>query len=216
MSMAPGDLILLLPVILFALSFHELGHAWTALRFGDSTARDLGRVSLDPRRHLDPIGTIMVFVAGFGWAKPVPIDPSRLKNPHRDSLWIAAAGPAANLLTAIVSGLVLQALVRTGGIELLPGNVGAAVLRLCIFSVHVNLALMAFNLIPIHPLDGAAVLKGLMTPAGAAHLARLDQVGPFLLLGLIVLGRATGLSVIGRFLDPVVGTLSQWVSGGLL
>jgi Zn-dependent protease len=216
MNLAPQDLVLLLPVILFALSFHELGHAWTALRFGDSTARDLGRVSLDPRRHLDPIGTIMVFVAGFGWAKPVPIDPSRLKNPHRDGLWIAAAGPLANLLTAIASGLVLQALVRTGAIEQLPGAAGEAVLRLCILSVHVNLALMAFNLIPIHPLDGAAVLKGLVTPAGAVHLARLDHLGPFLLLGLIVLGRATGWSIIGRFLDPVVGTLSQWVSGGLL
>jgi len=216
MSFAPGDLILLLPVILFALSFHEMGHAWTANRFGDSTAKDLGRVTLDPRKHLDPIGTIMVFVAGFGWAKPVPIDPSRLKNPQRDGLWIAAAGPLANLLTAIASGLVLQALVRTGAIEQLPGAAGEAVLRLCILSVHVNLALMVFNLIPIHPLDGAAVLKGLVTPAGAAHLARLDQVGPFLLLGLIVIGRATGQSIIGRFLEPVVGTLSQWVSGGLL
>ena len=216
MSLAPRDLILLLPVILFALSFHELGHAWTALRFGDPTARDLGRVSLDPRRHLDPIGTLMMFVAGFGWAKPVPVDPSRLKNPLRDGLWIAAAGPFANFLTAIASGLVLQALVRTGAIELLPGTVGEAVLRMCIFSVHVNLALMAFNLIPIHPLDGAAVLKGLVSPAGAAQLSRLDPVGPILLLGLIVLGRATGQSVIGLYLDPVVGTLSQWVSGGLL
>jgi Zn-dependent protease len=216
MSLAPQDLILVLPVILFALSFHELGHAWVALRFGDPTARDQGRVSLDPRRHLDPIGTLLVFVAGFGWAKPVPIDPSRLKNPLRDGLWIAAAGPGANLLTAIASGLLLQGLVRSGVTDLLPGAVGEAALRLCIFSVHVNLGLMAFNLLPIHPLDGSAVLKGLVSPELAARLGRLDAIGPLLLLGLIVLGRATGESVIGRFIGPVVGTLSQWVSGGLL
>jgi Zn-dependent protease len=215
-SFAPADLVLLLPVILFALSFHELGHAWTAYRFGDSTAKDLGRVSLDPRRHLDPIGTLLVFVAGFGWAKPVPVDPSRLKNPLRDGLWIAAAGPGANFLTAIASGLLLQLLVRTGVAAGLPGTVGEGVLRLCIFSVHVNLALMIFNLIPIPPLDGAAVLKGLVSPGVAARLAELDRVGPFLLLGLIVIGRATGVSLIGRFMGPVVGALSQWVSGGLL
>jgi Zn-dependent protease len=216
MSTSPADLVLLLPVILFALSFHELGHAWMALRFGDPTARDLGRVSLDPRRHLDPIGTLMVFVAGFGWAKPVPVNPARLKHPLRDGLWIAAAGPGANLVTAIASGLVLQGLVHSGIAGQLPAAAGEAVLRLAILSVHVNLALMAFNLIPIHPLDGAGVLKGLVTPEMAAWLSRLDAVGPFLLLGLIVIGRATGHSLIGIYLDPVVGTLSQWVSGGLL
>jgi Zn-dependent protease len=216
MNLDPADLVLLLPVILFALSFHELGHAWVALRFGDPTARDLGRVSLNPLRHLDPIGTLLVFVAGFGWAKPVPVDPSRLKNPLRDGLWIAAAGPGANLVTAVASGLLLQTLVRSGAIELLPGAVGEAALRLCILSIHVNLGLMAFNLIPLHPLDGAQVLKGLVSPGLAARLAQLDRAGPLLLLGLIVIGRATGDSLIGRFIGPVVGTLSQWVTGGLL
>jgi Zn-dependent protease len=216
MSLDPASLALLIPVILLALSFHEMAHAWTASRLGDHTARDLGRVSLDPRRHLDPLGTLMVFLAGFGWAKPVPVDPRNLQNPHRDSLWIAAAGPVSNLLLAAASGLLLQLVVRSGLAGALPGVAGEGALRLLALSVHLNLALMAFNLIPLPPLDGAQVLKGLLSPTAAAQLARLDPIGPFLLLGLILMGRATGSSVIGMLINPVIGALSQVVTGGLL
>jgi Zn-dependent protease len=216
MSFSPADLALLIPVILLALSFHEMAHAWTASRLGDHTARALGRVSLDPRRHLDPLGTLMMFMAGFGWAKPVPVDPRNLQNPLKDGLWIAAAGPVSNLLLAAAAGLVLQLVVRTGIAGELPGAAGEATLRLLALSVHLNLALMAFNLIPLHPLDGAAVLKGLVSPAAAAQLSRLDAIGPFLLLGLLVMGRVTGGSVIGMLINPVIGALSQVVTGGLL
>ena len=216
MSFEPADLALLIPVILLALSFHEMAHAWTASRFGDHTARALGRVSLNPLRHLDPLGTLMVFLAGFGWAKPVPVNPENLANPQKDSLWIAAAGPVSNLILALASGLLLQLVVHTGFAGTLPGAAGEATIRILALSVHLNLALMAFNLLPLHPLDGAQVLKGLLSPAAADRVARLDPFGPFLLLGLIIMGRATGSSVIGMLINPVIGALSQVVTGGLL
>lgn len=209
-------LALLIPVMLFALSFHEMAHAWVALRFGDPTARDLGRVTLNPLRHLDPLGTLMVIVAGFGWAKPVPVNERNLRDPLRDGLWIAAAGPGANFVAAIGCGLLLQLLFRSPGAITLLGPAAEPAFGLLQIGVQLNLALAVFNLIPLHPLDGSRVLKGLLSRENALRLSRLDAVGPLLLLGVLVLGRATGTSVIGLLMGPLVGALRRWVSGGLL
>lgn len=212
----PGSLILFIPVILWALSFHEVSHAWMALRFGDPTARDLGRISLNPLRHLDPFGTLMMFLAGFGWAKPVPVDPRNLRDPLRNGLWIAAAGPTANFLTALACGLLVQGLFRGTTVPAVLGWAAGPIFQLLVLSVQVNLALCVFNLIPIHPLDGSQVLKGFVSPRTAEALARLDPAGPIVLILLILGGRWTGLDPLGFLLGPVVGTLRGWVSGGLL
>lgn len=214
--MDPGTLVLFIPVILWALSFHELGHAWVALRFGDPTARNQGRVSLNPLRHLDPFGTLMMFVAGFGWARPVPVDPRNLRDPLRDGLWIAAAGPGANLLSALAAGLLLQALVKIDLLSGLLGGSGYAVSRLLELAVQVNLALAVFNLIPLYPLDGAAVLKGLVSERTAFSLARLDPFGPMVLMLVLFAGRTGGFDPLGWFMTPVIGTLRHLVSGGVL
>jgi Zn-dependent protease len=212
----PRYLILFIPVILWALSFHEVSHAWVALRFGDPTARDQGRISLNPLRHLDPLGTLMMFVAGFGWAKPVPVDYRNLREPLRNGLWIAAAGPTANFLTALACGLLVQGIFRGAGGRAALDGIGGPILQLLVLSVQVNLALCVFNLIPIHPLDGSQVLKGLVSPRTAESLARLDPMGPILLIALIVGGRAIGVDPLGFLLGPVVGKLRALVTGGLL
>jgi Zn-dependent protease len=214
--MEPRNLILFIPVILWALTFHELAHGWVALRFGDPTARDLGRLTLNPLRHLDPFGTLMMFLAGFGWAKPVPVDPRNLMNPLRDGLWIAAAGPSANFLNAAASGLLVRGLYHNEGLARLLGSTAAPIFQLLFLTVQINLALCVFNLIPIHPLDGSQVLKGLVSPRTAASLARLDPVGPIVLLLLILGGRWIGVDPLGFLLGPVVGALRELVTGGLL
>jgi Zn-dependent protease len=214
--MDPGYLIYLIPVMLFALSFHEMSHAWVAMKLGDPTARDLGRVTLNPLRHLDPVGTLMVVVAGFGWARPVPVNEGNLVNPHRDGLWIAAAGPGANFLTALASGLLMQFVAATPELLALLGPAADPALNLLAVGIHLNLALAVFNLLPLHPLDGSRVVKGLLSPAGAARLARLDPLGPILLLLILVSGRVIGVSVIGSVMMPIVLTLRHWMSGGLL
>ena len=102
--------LLIAPPILLALTFHEYAHAYTAYRSGDDTARQSGRLTLNPLRHLDPLGTIMIFIVHFGWAKPVPVNPNRLRNPKKDMLWISAAGPLANMVLALASGLLIRVL----------------------------------------------------------------------------------------------------------
>ena len=149
-----ATILLIAPPILVALTFHECAHAYAAYRYGDDTAKQLGRLSLNPLRHLDPLGTIMIFLVHFGWAKPVPVNPYRLKNPRKDMLWISAAGPLANILLALASGLLLRLLFAIGGT---PGSQTGTAMELFMFmvimSLQINLALAIFNILPIAPLD---------------------------------------------------------------
>ncbi|MEE9167568.1 MAG: site-2 protease family protein [Candidatus Neomarinimicrobiota bacterium] len=208
-----NQLILLVPPILIALTFHEYAHAWVAFRLGDPTAKMAGRLSLNPLSHLDPIGTIMLFVVHFGWAKPVPIDPRYFKDPKRDMLWVALAGPGANMALAFLSGILLNALVRSGSIQ---GLGGAPFVNMLVFSLQINLALAVFNLLPIPPLDGSKIVRGLLPNRYEAMAWRLEQYGPWILMGIIFLGFATGYSIFWMFIGPFVHFFSSLFSFGLL
>jgi Zn-dependent protease len=165
-------------VLVFSLSFHEAAHAWTADRLGDPTARQLGRITLNPLSHIDWIGTVLFPLAAMmsglpliGWAKPVPVLAGNLRSPRRDFAVVAAAGPLSNLLLATVAAMVLGML-ETGQLTALP----APVLRLVLVCVTLNVLLAVFNLLPVPPLDGSNVLAGLVPE----HVARvIDAMRPY-------------------------------------
>lgn len=211
----PIGLILLIPPLLFALTVHEAAHGFAALKLGDPTAKLLGRLTLNPLAHLDPLGSLIFLIPPhIGWAKPVPVDPRYLKNPRRDMMWIALAGPVSNVILALVFGTIFRI------IEAVPHQmtsiVEMALYRMVLWSVVLNLSLAVFNMIPIFPLDGSKVLSGLLSPAAAARFQSLEPVGPFLLLGLILLGSFSGVSVIGALVSPVVRHVGGLFTGGLL
>lgn len=209
-----AGILLLIPPILFALTVHEFSHAYVASRLGDPTARLLGRLTLNPIAHLDPIGTILLFVAGFGWAKPVPVDARYLAHPRRDMMWIALAGPVSNVLLAILFGSLLRAMV--GNPYLSAIRAGDALLAMVQYSVSLNLMLATFNLIPIFPLDGSRILTGLLPAHAAERFRALEPIGPMVLLGIILIGNFTRFSIFGMLIAPVVTTLSRLFTGGLL
>lgn len=214
----PIGLLLMIPPLLFALTVHEWSHGYVALRLGDPTARLLGRLTLNPLAHLDPVGSLLFLLPPhIGWARPVPVDVRYLRHPRRDMMWIALAGPASNLLLAVAFGIALQAFAHQNllGPDQAPGTV-ASLAKMLGFAVWLNLALMAFNLIPIFPLDGSRILAGVLSPTLAARYQLLNAYGPFLLLGLVLLGPLVGISPIGLFVSPVVQGLSRLVTGGLL
>ena len=195
-------------VLLLSLSVHETAHAWTANRLGDPTARDLGRISLNPLVHADFFGTFLVPLMGLftgfilAWAKPVPVNTARLRNPRRDYMLVAAAGPVSNimmagglfvflfLLGAYSSSMELPALL--GGRVILGGALGDTMLAplasMAYFSLMINLILAIFNLIPVAPLDGAAILSGLLPEVLARPLERIQSFGFVILIGLLYLG----------------------------
>jgi Zn-dependent protease len=182
-------------VLLVSLTIHEAAHAWTADRLGDPTARVLGRVSLNPAVHVDPIGTLllplMAIVTHFpliGWAKPVPVNTRNLRHPRRDFMIVAAAGPISNLLQAVAAAIVLRATVAS-----LAAGTPAWAVRALALAVEVNLLLAFFNLIPVPPLDGGNVMLGLLPPRAAATYARLRQWGFVVLYALFLTGVASAL-----------------------
>jgi Zn-dependent protease len=211
----PIGLILLLPPLLFALTVHEAAHGLAALKLGDPTAKLLGRLSLNPLVHLDPLGTLIFLVPPhIGWAKPVPVDVRYLRHPRRDMMWIALAGPVSNVLLALVFGTIFRIIESTP--HEMTSLAEMAMVRMVLWSVVLNLSLAVFNMIPIFPLDGSKVLAGLLSPTAAARFQSLEPVGPFLLLGLILLGSFSGVSVIGALVSPVVRHVGGFFTGGLL
>jgi Zn-dependent protease len=207
------NILLIIPPLLFALTFHEFSHALIATRLGDPTARLLGRLTLNPIPHLDVMGTLVfVLTQRIGWAKPVPIDERYLKHPRRDIMWIALAGPVSNLFLAILFGTLARVLAMHP-----VASRSEEILRyMVLYSVVVNLALMAFNLIPIFPLDGSRILTGLLSRQWAERYRELDRTGPMVLMGIVVLGMVTGINLFGYVVSPVISVLGRVFTGGAL
>jgi len=174
--------IMLVPGLL-AITCHEVSHGYMAWRFGDPTARMLGRLTLNPLKHIDIFGTLMLVIVGIGWAKPVPVVIENLRNPKRDMIWVSAAGPVTNLILAVASALLLRLLLA------IPDNsVGFVVQPLSYmagFSIYINLLLAFFNMIPIPPLDGGRVLMGLLPYRQAVALGRMEPYGMMIIIVLV-------------------------------
>ena len=189
----PEVLVLLIPVLLFALVFHEFSHGWVANKLGDPTAKYSGRLTLNPIAHLDLFGSLMILFVGFGWAKPVPVDSRYLANPRTDMMKIAFAGPASNLLLAFIAGSLIR----------LSGNMGVLSSMLIMF-VQINIMLAVFNMIPIPPLDGSQIFSGLMIRHNPDLVVKLQIYGPQILMGLILFGMLTSVSPIWWLMSPFV------------
>ncbi len=193
-----------LPLI-FAIILHEYAHGWVANHYGDATARLAGRLTLNPMAHIDRMGTIIVPLMCFilpgefliGWAKPVPVQASRLNNPRRDMALVAAAGPAMNLVLAILSAILLSMIVSADSYHQATGGMGGEkdiidmllvpLAAMCWFSITINVVLMVFNLLPVPPLDGGRILASLVPPATALTLHRIEPYGMFVILGIIMI-----------------------------
>ena len=201
------------PPILLALTLHEYAHGYVAYRFGDPTAKLMGRLTLNPLAHLDPFGTIMIFLVRFGWAKPVPVDPRYLQNPKRDMMWIAAAGPGMNMILAFISGLLLRAMI-SAGMHGQGTSTGSLIFMMVYLSVYINLALAVFNIIPLPPLDGSRILAGVLPHRYEPTLRMLESRGPMILIGIIMLGMFTNIHIIGMVIMPFVNFF-MWVFAGI-
>lgn len=208
----PRLLLPAIPVMLLALTVHEWAHAYTAWRLGDPTARALGRMTLNPVAHLDIFGTICLVLIGFGWAKPVPVDPRYLAHPRRDMMWIALAGPISNLLQAGLFGMVVRLLAVSGQ----PSGVEEFFLHMTTYGVFINCALAVFNLLPVPPLDGSKILYGLWRGLSEVDLWRMERIGPLVLFGLLLIGWLSGYSLLWLVLGPPVHFLIGLFSGGAL
>jgi Zn-dependent protease len=192
----PVGAVLFLLSIIIAVTVHEFFHAKIADNLGDPTPGMQGRITLDPRSHLDPLGSLLFLLFGFGWGKPVPYDPYNLKNPRRDAAMIALAGPLSNFGMAIMSGVLLHIL----GQEFAHANIFGAFLSIFIST---NLILGVFNFIPIAPLDGFRIVGGLIPEDQADEWYGLERYG-FLLLMFVILPFAGGRSILQTFIGPVV------------
>jgi len=186
----PLTFILIAIPLMYAIIFHELAHGWVAFRMGDSTAKHLGRLSLNPLKHLDPMGTIMLFIFGFGWAKPVPVNFSNIRDYRKGMILVSSAGIIANMILAFIALFLYS---------LLSPPESSMTGQLLYFFAKINIILAAFNLIPIPPLDGSKILMGFAPPNVQAYLLRLERFGFFIIIGLLYLG----------ILDPVIDFLQR-------
>ena len=186
----PLTFILIAIPLMYAIILHELAHGWVAFRMGDSTAKHLGRLSLNPLKHLDPMGTIMLFIFGFGWAKPVPVNFSNIRDYRKGMILVSSAGIIANMILAFIALFLYS---------LLSPPESSMTGQLLYFFAKINIILAAFNLIPIPPLDGSKILMGFAPPNVQAYLLRLERFGFFIIIGLLYLG----------ILDPVIDFLQR-------
>ncbi len=195
----PFTFVLLAVPLLYSVIVHELAHGWVASLMGDPTARVHGRLTLNPLKHLDPVGTAMLFIFGFGWAKPVPVNLGLIRNTRMGLIWVSSAGILANLVFAFLAILMLR---------LLSPSSSESIGLLLYYLAQINIILASFNLIPIPPLDGSKILMGFLPDRVGYAMARLEPFGFFIIIGLLYLG----------VLDPVIRFFRRLITGliGLL
>jgi Zn-dependent protease len=186
-----AEWIIRIPVLLFAITIHEYAHGKAAFALGDPTARNAGRLNLNPLKHLDPIGAICLFLFNFGWAKPVPVNVMYFKRIRRDTILMAIAGPMANLVTAFIAGICLRYF-------LYPSE---AYLTMLMFMILMNTGLGIFNLLPIPPLDGSHVLENLLPPAMGQRFRYAVRHAPIILMVILLVDSFTKINIFGRVLS---------------
>lgn len=203
-----------------AVTIHEFSHALVANVLGDNTARRLGRLNPNPMRHLDPGGTIMMFIAGFGWGKPVPVDPQLLSRGHTDTALVAAAGPLSNLIFAFLLAIPFKAgflvpasLSLTRVTHVMTGGLSDGIADILALIIFFNLLLGIFNLVPLAPLDGSRVMAGFVPREHAAAYSKLQRSGPGILVAIILLDYALGLGILWGIIGPVLRTLTTVATG---
>ena len=204
------ELVARIIVLITAFTIHELAHAWTAEWFGDDTPRMNGRLSFNPLVHLDPIGSLLLLVAGFGWAKPVPVNPYALG--RRSSLalmWVSLAGPMSNFLMAVIAAIPMRIAIANSGF------LGSQpfLFRLLGDFVYINLILMLFNLIPIAPLDGSKIAAAVLPEKWGQAVEQFSAYGPIVLLVLVFVGPMIGIDVLGWIMNPVMNNLMTLLIG---
>ena len=198
------QLIILAPPFLFALTFHELAHGYVAWHLGDPTAKNEGRLTLNPLKHLDPLGVIAFIIMKIGWAKPVPVNPGYFKDPQKGMLLVALAGPAANIVLAVVSAILVKFLIQ---LPFIPMFILKPMVGMLAASVWINIMLAVFNCLPIPPLDGSKVLMGILPPDVARSYARLEPFGFILLLILFYAG------LINKVIMPIINAANTLLLG---
>ena len=198
-----SEWIIRIPVLLFAITLHEYAHGRAALSLGDPTARNAGRLTMNPISHIDPFGAICLFLFNFGWAKPVPVDTRFFRNTRRDIIIMALSGPLANIAAAFVTGILIRHL-------LLPWAVYQMAL---VYLLFMNLGLGVFNLLPIPPLDGSHILENLLPPGAAQKYREFGRYGPMLLLGIIMLDNFARAGILQRLLIVPMKYLAYLFAG---
>ncbi len=198
----PSILIGFLAGITIAITIHEFFHAWTANHFNDPTAKNMGRLTLNPLAHFDPVGTLFLFLAGFGWGKPVPINPNNFRNPRWDQLWVALSGPLSNIAAAFIFALPYRIAIITGSdLALLNYSPIGIILNVI---VEINIILAVFNLLPLPPLDGAEIISILLP---RSLLPIYNQFGPLLLFTVLALEfLPINLNLFSMIFTPIINT----------
>ena len=189
-------LVILIPVLIFSLCVHEFSHGYVAYLLGDNTAANEGRLTLNPINHLDLTGSLMILFVGFGWAKPVPVNPLNFKNKDQDMMKVAFAGPASNLILAFLGGLAIRYFHFS---EIYPSENVLTAIQLFLY---INIALAVFNMIPIAPLDGSQIFGSFLSKYNPELAWKMQVYGPQVLLGLILFGLITGFSIIHMIMKP--------------
>jgi Zn-dependent protease len=202
-------------ILLTAFPVHEFAHAWVADRFGDDTPRANGRLTLNPLAHLDPLGSLMMIIAGFGWAKPVPINPYILgRRSPAATMWVSLAGPMSNLLMAIIGSIFFRiGLASVTDITFMSGNILPNLSLFVFLFIRINLWLMLFNLIPLFPLDGEKVLDYFLPPSAARVLESIRPYGPMILMVILIVLPMVGIDVLGRVIQPAFNFLTSLLIG---